>query len=136
MLDEFALRKPNFDQANSVPVVLADEQEWWFPKPWLEIRPVFKDGKAQNHYNVLTYGPAIDGLLAALADCSSFGEQVTAVASLAAYLLQWHYALDDPELDQLLAYRAHDTASQAWVERVMDVATGHSGPKRSRAGSG
>jgi hypothetical protein len=134
MLDEFGLRLTNFDEDNSVPVVLADGQLWWFPKPWLEIRPQFEGGRATGNVNVLTYGPEIDALLAAQAGCEEFEEQMVAVASLAAYLLQWHYVLTDPDLDLLLAYRVGDAASQAWVARVIEIATGHSGPKRPRAG--
>lgn len=136
MLDEFTLRMSNFDEANSVPVVLADGQLWWFPKPWLEIRPVFQDGKADANFPVLTYGNDIDALIMVQARCETLDEQLTAVATLAAILLRWHYVLDDAELDQLLAYRVGEPASQAWFDEVMAVATGQSGPKRSRAGGG
>ena len=45
MIDEKSRRKESFDQRNSVPVVLADGQTWHLPKPWLELHPVFRDGK-------------------------------------------------------------------------------------------
>ena len=129
MLDEFTLRMSNFDEANSVPVVLADGQLWWLPKPWLEIRPVFQDGKADANFPVLTYGQEIDGLIVVQAKCETLDEQLTAVATLAACLLQWHYVLSDQDLDQLLAYRVGEPTSQLWFEQVMAIATGHSGPK-------
>ncbi len=86
------------------------------------------------NYPVFTYGPAIDGLIDAIGDCEVLSEQMVAVASLAAYLLQWHYELDDDDLDSLLAYRVADEESRAWFNRVMEVATGRSGPKVRRAG--
>ncbi len=136
MIDERAKRKENFDERNSVAVAFADEQTFFVPKPWLEVRPSFSDGKVTANYNVLTYGPAIDVLLDAIAECEYLAEQMVAVASLAAYLLQWHYELDDDDLDSLLCYRVADDASRAWLDRVMEVATGRSGPKVRRAGGG
>ena len=46
----------SFDEANSAPVVLADGQTWYVPKPWLEVRPVFRGGKPSTAYRVLTCG--------------------------------------------------------------------------------
>jgi len=136
MLDEFERRQANFDQANSVGVVLADDQVWWLPKPWLELRPVFEDGKVLANYKVFSYGPSIDFWIEAIGRCELLSEQMVGVASLAAYLLRWHYALEDKDLDLLLAYRLGDKASEAWRDKVMEVATGQSGPKRFRAGGG
>ena len=136
MLDEAAKRKPNFDERNSVPVVLADGQSWHVPKPWLEIRPVFRRGRAVSSYPVLTCGPELDGLIEAMADCDDLDNQVVAAASLAAHLLLWHYDLSDADLDTLLAFRATDETSLNWLREVFAVATGRSGPKRSRAGGG
>jgi hypothetical protein len=134
MIDEFAARKPNFDEANSVKVAFADGVEMWLPKPWYELRPSFSNGKATANYPVFTYGPAIDALLDAIGECELLSEQMVAVASLAAYLLQWHYELDDADLDSLLCYRVGDDQSRAWFDRTMEVATGRSGPKVRRAG--
>lgn len=135
MLDEVAKRKPEtFDEANSVRVVLADGQEWAFPKPWLVVRPVFRDGRVVTRYNVLTYGQAVDDLIEAVAGSDSAVEHICSVASLAAYFLQWHYTLVDAELDQLLAYRSADPESMNWLKRVMEIATGSDGPKVSCAG--
>jgi hypothetical protein len=134
MLDEVAKRKPNFDDRNSAPVVLADGQAWHVPKPWLEIRPVFRGGKAVTAYPVRTCGPELDQLVEAMADADDIFEQVCGVATLAAWLLRWHYELDDADLDQLLAFRRSDERSLQWMRDVMAIATGQSGPKAWRAG--
>jgi len=134
MIDESSKRKPNFDERNAAPVVLADGQTWFIPKPWLEVRPVFRGGRAVAAYRVLTCGPELDGLVEAMADCEDLDSQVTAVASLAAHLLCWHYELTDAELDGLLAFRAADETSLSWLRQVFAVATGRSGPKACCAG--
>jgi hypothetical protein len=134
MLDEKALRRPTFDERNSAPVILADGQTWFVPKPWLEIRPVFRGGRAVMAYRVLTAGPELDALVEAMAECEDLDGQVMAAASLAAYLLCWQYDLTDAELDGLLAFRAADPASLNWLRDVCAVATGRSGPKVCSAG--
>lgn len=134
MLDEASKRKPNFDARNSAPVVLADGQSWFVPKPWLEIRPVFRSGKAVTAYPVLTCGPELDALIEAMGESDDLDGQVTAVASLAAYLLRWHYELTDDDLDQLLAFRIGDETSLDWLRETCNIATGRSGPKVWSAG--
>jgi hypothetical protein len=136
LIDERSKRKPNFDERNSAPVVLADGQSWFIPKPWLEIRPVFRGGRAVTAYRVLTCGAELDALVEALADSEDLDGQVTAVASLAAHLMCWHYELTDAELDGLLAFRAADAASLSWLRDIFAVATGRSGPKVCSAGGG
>jgi hypothetical protein len=129
MLDELSKRKPNFDERNSAPVILADDQAWFVPKPWLEIRPVFRGGRAVSAYPVLTCGAELDGLVEAMSECENLSGQVMAIASLAASLLSWHYDLTDAELDGLLAFRRADEQSLNWLREVCDIATGRSGPK-------
>ena len=136
MLDEKSKRKPNFDERNAAPVVLADGQSWWVPKPWLETRPVFRGGKAVTAYPVLTCGPTLDALIEAIAEAEDGIVQISFVASLAAHLLTWHYDLADAELDQLLAFRSADEASANWMREIFAIATGQSGPKACRAGGG
>ena len=133
-IDETTKRKPNFDERNSAPVVLADGQTWHVPKPWLEIRPVFRGGRAVHAYPVLTCGPELDGLVEAMAECDDLDSQVVAVASLAAYLLRWHYELTDAELDGLLCFRAADDTSLKWLRDVFAIAVGRNGPKAFGAG--
>ena len=134
MIDEQSKRKSNFDDRNAVPVVLADGQAWQVPKPWLEIRPVFRNGKAVTAYPVLTYGDELHQLVEAMAEVEDIWAQVVAIASLAAHLLRWHYDLEDSELDQLLAFRRADERSIEWMKEISAIATGHSGPKVYCAG--
>lgn len=134
MLSELERRKPNFDEVNSVRVVLADGQRWALPKPWVEIRPVFRNGAAVDVQVSLTYGPHIDALIASVGVAETWGQMVSAVASLAAWMLCWHYDLADDDLDELLAYRVGDPVSSAWIEQVTETATGRSGPKAGSAG--
>jgi hypothetical protein len=129
MIDERSKRKPNFDECNSAPVVLADGQRWHVPKPWLEIRPVFHGGRAVRAHAAITSGPDLDAMIDAVADAEDRVTQISLVASLAAHLLLWHYALDDDELDQLLAFRLSDEASAIWIREIFAIATGQSGPK-------
>jgi hypothetical protein len=135
MLDEKTHRKPTFDEANSAPVVLADGQTWYLPKPWLEVRPVFRGGKPTSAYRVLTCGAELDELIEAMADADDLDAQVIAIASLAAYMMRWNYGLSDSELDELLAFRCSDPASLRWMQDVFAIATGRSGPKASSAGA-
>jgi hypothetical protein len=134
VIDERAKRKDNFDERNSAPVVFGDGQTWFVPKPWLEVRPTFRKGKAVASYAVPTYGPEIDALLDAITECDRLTDQITAAASLAAYLLGWHYELTDADLDQILVFRITLADPTEWVRDVIAIATGRSGPKRSRAG--
>ena len=134
MLNEESKRKPNWSERNSAPVVLADGQSWWIPKPWLEIRPVFRRGRAVSAYPVPTQGPELDELVDAMAECEDRSGQVMAAASLAAHLLSWHYELTDSELDGLLAFRLHDEDSSEWMREIFGIATGQSGPKVCSAG--
>jgi hypothetical protein len=129
VIDERSRRKDNFDEHNSVPLVLADGQAWYFPKPWLEIRPMFRGGKPTTAYRMFASTPEIDALIDLVADVATIEEEVVAVATIAALMLQHQYELDDGDLDQLLAYRVGDEASKAWFGQVMHVATGLSGPK-------
>jgi hypothetical protein len=134
VLDEKSHRKVSFDQRNSVPVVLADGQTWHLPKPWLEVHPVFRDGKADSSYSVLTYGPELDGLVKTIGECDDNAALLIGAASLGAYLLSQNYHLSDADLDQLFVFRIGDTLSRDWAMAVMQVATGQSGPKVSSGG--
>ncbi len=136
MISETTLRKANFDEKHSSPITLSDGQTWYLPKPWVEVRPVFKDGKAVTTYTVLTVGPELDDLVEAIADAETTKAQVAGAASLAAHLLRHHYDLRDEDLDQLLRFRISDPASLAWVNGVIEIATGQFVPKRSGAGNG
>jgi hypothetical protein len=129
VLDELSRRKDNFDERDSVAVTFVDGQVFFLPKPWLDVRPSFRAGMATTCYTCYTNGPLIDGLVDLSADADDPFERVAATASIAAVMLQWHYELDDSELDRLLAFRIGDESSADWPSAVIDVATGRSGPK-------
>jgi hypothetical protein len=133
-LNELERRKPTFDEANSVGVTLGDGQKWFVPKPWLEIRPTFRGGRATGNYPVNTYGHEIDALVDVIAGAEDSLERLSGIASLAAYLLTQQYELEDADLDKLLCFRLNDESSTDWTGQVIKVATGRSGPKRLRAG--
>lgn len=130
MLDEKALRRPNFDELNSAPVVLADGQTWSLPKPVLIVRPVFRGGRAVDSVPVLTCGPEFterkDAVFAAEGEAI-----IPAGADLAAYMLLRHYDLSDDQLGELLGF----DAGAGWLREVMAVANGLTAPKVSSAGS-
>ena len=133
-LNELERRKPTFDEANSVGVTLGDGQKWFVPKPWLEIRPTFSGGRATGNYPVNTYGHELDALVDVIAEAKDSLERLSGIASVAAYLLTQQYELEDGDLDKLLCFRLDDQSSTNWAHQVINVATGHSGPKRLRAG--
>lgn len=127
MLDETAKRRPGFLEGDSVRVELADGQRWAFPRPYLEIRPKFVDGVATTSYRALSYSRTTDDLLAMLADADGFMQTASIVATIAGILLRMNYDLVDDELDQILAYRADDPTSAAWVGTVVEIAMGRHG---------
>jgi hypothetical protein len=136
MLDEVGKRKADkFDEANSVPVMLADGQAWHIPKPWYTICPVFEAGKAKTSYPFYTYGKDDDELIEFIGEAETLSTQICGVATLAARLLQHQYELTDSELDQLLCFRDGEPDSEEWLRAVMRVATGCSGPKVFAAGA-
>ena len=96
-------RKPNFDDCNSALVVLADGQSWHVPKPWLEIRPVFRRGKAVTAYPVLTCGAELDAGWSrrwpSADDLDTPGRRRSLRWRL---IFCWHYDLDRCDLDRLL----------------------------------
>ncbi len=136
VIDEKSRRRSSFELEHSVPVVLGDAQTWYFPKPWLEIQPCFRDGKVARVRSVLTYGQEmedlIDAIRASVDDCGT----ISAIASLGAFMLGWNYELSDADLDTLFSFRSVEHMSAAWPTQVIDLATGQSGPKLSSDGNG
>lgn len=129
MLDEASKRRENFDEANSVPIKLADSQEWMFPKPFLQIHASFQGGKAVSTWPVLTCGPELDAIIEIVSECKVNATLLCAAATLGAHMLLRQYSLDDRELDQLFAFRPSDPDSWDWVQSVINTATGLAGPK-------
>ncbi len=130
MLDEKSLRRSTFDANNSAPIELADGQTWLLPKPWLEVRPTFRGGRAVDSVPTLTCGPEFDALKDAVHEAEGDGIIETA-ATLAAHMLLLNYDLADEQLATLLRFR--DGA--VWLREMMRIANGATGPKASSAGS-
>lgn len=135
-------RKADLDLEICTPIILADGQEWYFPRPWLEIVPIFRDGKAVDRSKLLTCGPELDLLLESIAEEEDPAREILAVMTLGGFLLLRNYDLTDDELSQLFIYRPRDPASQDMLRSIIEVATGGGGmkglssPKACAAGSG
>jgi hypothetical protein len=140
-LIEQARRKADVDLEVCTPITLADGQAWYFPRPWLEIVPHFRDGKAVDRSRLLTCGPELDLLLEAIAEEEDPAREILSVMTLGGFLLLRNYDLADEDLERLFVYRPRDPASQDMLRSIIDVATGGggmrglSGPKACAAGS-
>lgn len=141
-LIEHVRRKADLDLEICTSIRLADGQDWYFPRPWLEIVPHFRDGKAVARSRLLTCGPELDLLLEMIAEEEDPVREILAVMTLGGFLLQRNYDLTDEDLERLFVYRPRDPASQDMLRSIIDVATGGSGlrgitdPKACAAGSG
>jgi hypothetical protein len=127
MLNELEKQKTDLVERDSVRVKFADGQEWAILKPYLTVRPVFKDGVSTGTYRAFSYGQPVDDLLGMLAGADHADDVVSAAATLAGCLLRLQYDLDDNDLDQLLAFRVDSPESIGWVSRVVEIATGKFG---------
>ena len=136
MIDEMARRRSDFDAGHAVWITLADGMPWAFPKPWLEIHATFEGGRAVASRQVLTYGPELEELIEAIERCRDNAALLVGAATLGAYLLRRNYDLGDRELDRLFSVRAKDPSSWQWAREVIGVATGTTGSRSFRDGSG
>jgi hypothetical protein len=122
-LTETKKRKPeeqSFD--HSVPIIFADGQAWFVPRPWRTLQPHFENGRVRSISETVSYAPHIDELVEAIATADDPEAIMCGVASLAAVLLGHHYALTDAELDQLLALRPTvPDPRYDWPKEVMRV---------------
>jgi hypothetical protein len=132
MIDEESKRRSKCAPANSVPVKLADGQEWLIPKPWLQIHASFRGGKPAGHRPALTIGPELDALVEAMAGPLDSTALLSGAATLGAHLVTLSYELDDGDLDKLFAFRRGDPSSWDWAHHVMDAATGLRGARSFR----
>ena len=145
MVIEPSKRRETIDLENSEPIVMADGQTWWLPKPLLILTPVFENGKPVNHWNCFRYGTELDQVLEMIPAAQDNAQAVVITIGLAAKLLLHNYDLTDEELSQVLFYRIGDPDSDRILRDVIDVATGglfkHGGrgvlddPKPPSAGS-
>jgi hypothetical protein len=127
VLNEQELRRPTFDEALSAPVVLADGQTWYLPKPVL--RPIYQAGKVTSTQSITT-DPQFDTLSKAVGDAEDT-VAFNAIAELAAYMLGKNYALKDEDLIEILTYDAPAESGSGWPAAVMDVAWGRNAPRAS-----
>lgn len=132
---EAARRRESLDVPRSVPVKMGDGVEWLLPKPWVEVHPVFENGKPVDRWLVFTYGPELDALVKAISEAEDAGVRILAAVGLGAHLLLRNYDLSDDELATVLVFRSGDPESEAMVRGILDVATGRTGPKPSRGGA-
>ena len=129
MLPETEYRRETFDEEFSEAVVLADGQEWYFPKPWLAFRPVFRDGKPVDSVRYFSCGPELDSLLEAISSAETLTGQLMAAMALAGLMLLRNYDLTDEELATVLVYRPGDPESSKMLSAIIAIATGNSGKK-------
>lgn len=140
--DEAARRRPGIDAAGSVPVRLADGNEWLVPRPRIDLVPVFKDGILADVGRRYSFGEAFYRKQAALADAAGgpAGPYLLAAFDLAIDLLGRNYDLDESDYQALIPYRDSDPASVAMWRAIVAVASGDGppagdGPKAGDSGS-
>lgn len=139
-------RLPEFAPEGCMPIRLADGHEWYFPRPWLVVSPIFRDGKAVERTKQITCGPELDVLIKAIAEEDDPPRQVLHVMTLGALLLKRNYELDDADFERLFVYKVGSNESDEMLRSIMDVATGKlsrafgmeavADPKARPAGSG
>lgn len=116
--------KADVDPERLTFITLADGQEWGFPRPILEIHPIFSGGKTVDYTTHITMGPELDVLIQAIAagemDAVS---QIQSVMLCGALLLKRNYDITDEELPRLFSYRAGDPASEEMIANIIAVAT-------------
>lgn len=145
MLDEIALRRPEFDEAGSIGIVLADGQTWFFPRPAIELFPTGLSGKLASR---TTLGPDFDRAIDALisipaaddsdpqAAIESEAAYLSAQFRLAALMLSRNYQLEDADWKEILRFSYQsDTYKDMWDD-IFTVARGSApGPKPTAATS-
>lgn len=117
-------RRADFDPEGCIPITLSDGCEWYFPRPWLEVTPVFRDGVVIDRNKYLTCGPELDVLVEAIGAEEDGAKQVLSVMTLGAFLLLRNYDVTDEELGRLFRYKVGDPDSEEMIMAIMDVATG------------
>jgi hypothetical protein len=129
-LDEFRLRKPEFSAG--VRVVLADGQEWTFPKPKLRFTPKVVGGHVEIAGGP-SFGPEFDDKLDVLFGVTDADptERLRIKFELAVRLLAANYNLEPEHFAELIVLEPGDPASERW-ERLCDAIMGIA-PKPSPA---
>lgn len=121
-------RRVDFDPDDgfSAPVRLADGDAWHLARPWLEIVPRFRSGRAVGRDEFLTCGEEFDALIAAVSEDLDGPAFILAVMTVGAALLTRNYDLTNDELGRLFTFRPGDPESARMLQEIMGVATGRS----------
>lgn len=127
MPDEKALRKPGFDEENSVPLTCDDGQSWYFPKPWLDFRRVPVPGGRPTFRVGRSFGRDFDAKREAVRVAETLKDQADALFDLAEDMLGRNYHLIPEDFPSILAFRPDDPANVQFWQDVSDVATGNMG---------
>lgn len=138
-LDEKALRRPDFDESNVVPVTMPCGETFYLPRPILYLEPVFRDGQPTQEARLSTDDPEFDRLkeavqVAVSARDGDGADLDDAVVRLAVHLLTRTYDLTDAHLGRIFRVPASGSGSAAWMGQVVDVAHGREVPKPSAVG--
>jgi hypothetical protein len=144
MIDEMACRRPDvFDEAGSIPITLANGQDWLFPRPAIELFPR-AGGKMGSRTSL---GPDFDRAIDAIRDIPPSDEStdpdvamereaayLMGQFSLAALMLGRNYLIPEESLCEILRFSyQNDTYKQMWDD-IIAVAMG-SDP-RPKVGTG
>jgi hypothetical protein len=137
MLDEKALRKPDFSEGPKV--ALGDGQEWTFPRPWLRLYPVRDGDGSIGLGGGMSYGADYEDKLDTLVDLGDDPdkeyERMSIMVGLAAGLLLCNYDLTDRALRRLLPLDTSAEANGAMWGAIGAVLGGSSAPKPTADGS-
>lgn len=122
VLSELEKRRPGIDLTDTIPIVLADGQEWCFPKPFVDFIPRFDDGRC-----VLAVESEYQAFLDRM-DTDDSMEQLKAECELERHMLLKVYDLSDEEIAGLLRWRSSSEADTERRQAILNVAWGV-GPK-------
>ena len=131
MLDEKALRKSSFSEGHKI--VLADGQEWTFPRPRIRLKPKIVDGKVEIGGGV-SFGPEYDDQLDILFGAVEVDpvELLRVKFEMAVRLLSANYDLKPEDYAELIVLEPGEPASDERWEQLSNVLLGIA-PKHSPA---
>lgn len=131
MLDEKALRKPEFSDGHKV--VLADGQAWTLPKPRIRFRPKIVDGKVEIGGGP-SFGPEFDDKLDILFGVTQTdpAERLRVKFEVAVRLLAANYNLEPGDFAELIVLEPGDPVSDERWEQLCNAIMGIA-PKPSPA---
>ena len=131
MLDERALRKPGFQEGHRL--LLADGQEWAFPKARMILKPQISDGKIDIG-GAPTFGPEFDDKLEVILGAREATpvERLRMKFEMAVRLLAANYDLKPEDFGTLIVLEPGDPASEERWKALDDVLVGNA-PKPSPA---